>query len=180
MASGVDEDNFNQSDPLQLVKSLSKAKTREVVRKIWIEEPSGIGEQVSEVLGCDSVFEFGGNIFGKPRDKKEAIDRWVLMEGKTGYLHTGHTLHKRSKFIQRGGIESFDENINCSVVTTKVYFVEMRVKEINDYVATGEPLQCSGGFALEGIGAQYIKRIEGCYSNVIGLSLPWLRYAMTL
>ena len=47
--------------------------------------------------------------------------------------------------------------------------------EIQAYVATGEPLNCAGGFALEGRGGLCIESLEGCYSNVIGLSLPWLR-----
>jgi septum formation protein len=56
-----------------------------------------------------------------------------------------------------------------------VQFAALTTREIEAYVATGEPLQCAGGFALEGIGGQVVERIEGCFSNVIGLSLPLLR-----
>jgi septum formation protein len=56
-----------------------------------------------------------------------------------------------------------------------VLFAPLSPAEIEAYVATGEPLQCAGGFALEGRGGCVVERLEGCYSNVIGLSLPLLR-----
>jgi septum formation protein len=61
------------------------------------------------------------------------------------------------------------------VVTTLVWFAALTDDQIKAYVATGEPLACAGGFALEGRGGMVVDRIEGCYSNVIGLSLPLLR-----
>ena len=62
-----------------------------------------------------------------------------------------------------------------TTVTTRVHFAPLSDAEIEAYVATGEPLQCAGGFALEGRGGLVVERIEGCFSNVIGLSLPLLR-----
>ena len=56
-----------------------------------------------------------------------------------------------------------------------MHFAALTQAEIEDYVASGEPLQCAGGFALEGRGGLVVKKLEGCYSNVIGLSLPLLR-----
>ena len=61
------------------------------------------------------------------------------------------------------------------IVSSKVYFSELQDEEIKSYVNTLEPLYCAGGFALEGKGGKYIDKIEGCFSNVMGLSLPWLR-----
>jgi septum formation protein len=60
-------------------------------------------------------------------------------------------------------------------VTTRVQFAALGERAIEDYVSSGEPLQCAGGFALEGRGGALVERIEGCVSNVIGLSLPLLR-----
>jgi len=60
-------------------------------------------------------------------------------------------------------------------VSTRVRFAALSAEEIAAYVATGEPLACAGGFALEGRGGALVERIEGCFSNVIGLSLPLLR-----
>ena len=63
-------------------------------------------------------------------------------------------------------------------VSSKVYFSKLQNKEIKSYVDSLEPLYCSGGFALEGIGGKYIEKIDGCFSNVMGLSLPWLRKSL--
>ena len=63
----------------------------------------------------------------------------------------------------------------AAVDETVVRFAPLNQAEIEAYVASGEPLQCAGGFALEGRGGLCIDGLEGCYSNVIGLSLPWLR-----
>jgi septum formation protein len=60
-------------------------------------------------------------------------------------------------------------------VSTRVLFAPLDATEINAYVLTGEPLHCAGGFALEGRGGLMVDRIDGCFSNVIGLSLPLLR-----
>jgi septum formation protein len=86
------------------------------------------------------------------------------MAGGWGDLQTGHCL-----------LAPADGSERVATVTTRVQFAPLTVAEITAYVATGEPLQCAGGFALEGRGGALVERIEGCYSNVIGLSLPWLR-----
>ena len=126
-----------------------------------------------EILGCDSIFEFKGEAYGKPSDKEEAFTRWKKMSGEYGFLHTGHTLI----------IGNFDSSLNKfrviktikKTVSSKVYFSKLEDWEIKSYIDTKEPLYCAGGFALEGIGGKYIEKIEGCFSNVMGLSLPWLR-----
>ena len=85
------------------------------------------------------------------------------MAGGSGSLLTGHAL------LVRNG----ENRLAC--ISTRVHFAGLTEEEIQAYVATGEPLHCAGGFALEGRGASLIAGLEGCYSNVIGLSLPWLR-----
>jgi septum formation protein len=73
-------------------------------------------------------------------------------------------------------VVSADENqFRQEVVTTLVWFAALNAAQIEAYVASGEPLACAGGFALEGRGGMVVDRIEGCFSNVIGLSLPLLR-----
>ncbi len=126
-----------------------------------------------EILGCDSIFEFKGEAYGKPSNREEALKRWRKMSGEFGFLHTGHTLI----------IGNFDSITNIfkitkiikKTVSSRVYFSKLEDWEIKSYVDTKEPLYCAGGFALEGIGGKYIEKIEGCFSNVMGLSLPWLR-----
>jgi septum formation protein len=63
-------------------------------------------------------------------------------------------------------------------VTTKVTFSKMSDAEIADYVASGEPLQVAGGFTLDGFGSPFIPHIEGDYTNVVGISMPFLRSAL--
>ena len=154
--SGVDEEAIGHPDPAQLVQLLARAKAGAVLQ-------SGLDREVSAVLGCDSVLAFDGEVFGKPADPQEAISRWRRMRGAWGELHTGHAL------LDPAGGE------RVAAVTTRVLFADLSDAEIEAYVATGEPLQCAGGFALEGRGGCLVERLDGCYSNVIGLSLPLLR-----
>jgi len=171
--SGVDEEVFGSMPPKAMVEQLAFAKARAVAEALHAGVSGHPGEQAEEipvapnapVLGCDSLLEFEGEVFGKPRDSEEAISRWRRMAGGCGRLHTGHAL-----VLSVDGNRSRQE-----VVTTKVWFAALNADQIEAYVATGEPLACAGGFALEGRGGMLVERIEGCYSNVIGLSLPLLR-----
>lgn len=156
--SGVDEDAIRESDPVLLVQALAAAKAG-VVRDQLVAVGQFAG--VCGVLGCDSVLVFEGEVFGKPADVDQAVARWRRMAGGWGELHTGHCL--------------LGETEQRATVTTRVHFAPLSEEEIAAYVATGEPLQCAGGFALEGVGGLVVERIEGCFSNVIGLSLPLLR-----
>jgi septum formation protein len=166
--SGVDEDAITDPNPLLLVQQLARAKALAVwesQRLAQLQPPSDPADSpLTAVLGCDSVLAFEGEVFGKPADAEEAIARWQRMAGGWGELHTGHCL------LSLGG-----EPEQLTTVTTRVQFAPLGAAEIAAYVATGEPLQCAGGFALEGRGGAVVERIEGCYSNVIGLSLPLLR-----
>ena len=122
-----------------------------------------------------SVFVFEGEVFGKPQNKQQAIERWLRMSSNSGFLITGHAMlfEPSLSFAEREVLPL--EGLISKVVTTKIEFSELTLAEIQDYVSTGEPFECAGGFALEGKGGMFIDRLEGCYSNVIGLSLPWLR-----
>ena len=162
--SGVDEQAISAPEPSVLVQRLAQAKATAVHQALHPVEDDGI----SAVLGCDSVLVFEGEIFGKPADAAEAVRRWRRMAGQRGELLTGHCL------LPVGG----EPVLDC--VSTGVLFEALTLMEIDDYVATGEPLQCAGGFALEGRGGLCVAALEGCYSNVIGLSLPWLRQHLTL
>ena len=153
--SGVDEEAIHHADPAQLVQLLARAKAEAV-------QAACSDAACTAVLGCDSVLAFEGEVFGKPADAAEAIARWWRMAGGWGELHTGHCL-------LWAGTERLE------TVTTRVQFASLSTVEIEAYVATGEPLQCAGGFALEGRGGALVERIDGCFSNVIGLSLPLLR-----
>ena len=172
--SGFDESSIKEENIKELALKLSTSKAQDLFNKFKEEESSTLSKFSSlEILACDSIFEFKGEAYGKPSNKKEAYQRWKALSGSYGYLHTGHCLLKCN-------FEKFKNKIILNkeikhIISSKIYFSELKNEEILEYVETLEPLKCAGGFALEGIGGKYIERIEGCFSNVMGLSLPWLR-----
>jgi septum formation protein len=153
IVSGVDEDALTADSPTELVQLLASAKARAVERTL---------DGSALVLGCDSLLELDGEPLGKPAGPQEAIDRWKRMRGRRGVLHTGHCLIGPHGTAER-------------TASTVVHFAEVTDAEIEDYVATGEPLHVAGAFTIDGLGGWFIDRIEGDHHNVVGLSLPVLR-----
>ncbi len=172
IVSDFDETKEKELDPLLKVKLLAKSKADSAVKKLKEEKESLHIFQV--LLGCDSLFEFEGEIFGKPINKGQLLSRWQRMSGKSGFLHTGHYLISMDNFksdIKSSSINKFSEG----VVSTKIEFMSLSNIEIIKYASIPEPYNCAGGFAIEGNGGLFIKKIDGCFSNVMGLSLPWLK-----
>lgn len=122
------------------------------------------------VLGCDSVLELDGTIHGKPSSAEEAVSRWRSMRGRSGVLHTGHWLVD-DRSTEAGG----SGGTLGATAETVVHFAELSDAEIEAYVATGEPLRVAGAFTIDGLGAPFVRGIEGDHTNVVGLSLPLLR-----
>ena len=160
IVSNVDEetDFFNAMSPEDMVIALAISKAHTV--REMIDYPAII-------IGCDSTFDVDGVSFGKPGTPNIAIERAKKISGRTGLLHTGHCIIDTER-----GIEIADR------VTTKVTFTDMTDEEIADYVASEEPLHVAGGFTLDGFGSPFIPIIEGDYTNVVGISMPFLRNAM--
>lgn len=156
--SKFDEDQIQLSDPVALVAALAEAKAT-IVAPLF---RNGL------VLGCDSVLAFGGVIYGKPQDREDAIARWRKMRGQMGELHTGHALI--SPEPNRRTL------VRCQV--TRVFFGAVSDSQIEDYVNSGEPLNSAGAFATDGKGSLFVDKIEGCNTNVVGLSMPLLRQMM--
>ncbi|MCP6760800.1 MAG: Maf-like protein [Fischerella sp. CENA71] len=152
--SDFDESQVKISDPAQLVQILSQRKAETVSPQF----------DSALVMGCDSVLAVHGEIHGKPADAESARQRWRMMQGSFGDLYTGHTL-----------IDNTQKSTLVKYQVTRVYFAQISDRTIDAYIATGEPLKCAGAFALEGRGGLFVEKIEGCHSNVIGLSLPLLR-----
>ena len=153
VVSGVDESVVTTPDPAALASELAALKARAVAA----DEPDAV------VVGCDSVLALDGAIHGKPRDPAEAVARWRSMRGRSGVLHTGHCV------IAPGGREVL------RAAATTVHFADVTDREIDAYVATGEPLQVAGAFTVDGLGGAFVQGIEGDHHNVVGISLPLLR-----
>lgn len=160
MVSHVDEETpfFNSLSPTDMVIALAITKAHTIRDQI---------DYPAIIIGCDSTFEFEGESLGKPGEAKIAKERASRVRGKSGYLHTGHCIIDTVR-----NIEISDR------VTTKVTFSDMTDDEIDDYVASGEPLHVAGGFTLDGFSSPFIPSIEGDYTNVVGISMPFLRKAM--
>ena len=177
ISSNFDESSIKADNISDLAKELSFQKAKSLSENFQkISLPRGFNNNSVKILGCDSIFEFQGVAFGKPFNKKEAFNRWKQMSGGFGSLHTGHTL-LIGTYDSTSKVLKVTKKIK-KTVSSKVYFSELHDEEIKNYVDSLEPLNCAGGFALEGRGGKYIEKIEGCFSNVMGLSLPWLRKSL--
>jgi septum formation protein len=185
--SDVDESLVQDPDPKTLVQTLALRKAEAVADQLAKDESRGGATLPLLVMGCDSVLAIHGEIHGKPNSPEEAIARWQQMRGQVGELLTGHVL---IEMREEGGLGIGDRGsggnpkskiqnlksktlVRCQI--TQVYFADVSDRQIEAYVATGEPLNCAGCFALEGKGGLFVEKLEGCHSNVIGLSLPLLR-----
>ena len=159
IVSNVDEetDFFNAMTPADMVIALAVTKAHTVREQI---------DYPALIIGCDSTFDVDGVSFGKPGTPDVARERAKAISGRAGLLHTGHCIIDTAQ-----GREIADR------VTTKVTFSELTDLEIEDYIASGEPLHVAGGFTLDGFGSPFIPSIEGDYTNVVGISMPFLRSA---
>ena len=177
ISSNFDESSIKEKNIFNLALELSFQKANSLSENIQNTIlPEEFNHGPLEILGCDSIFEFKGEAYGKPSDKEEAYIRWKKMSGEFGFLHTGHTLII-GNFDLTSNMFNITETIK-KTVSSRVYFSKLEDWEIKSYVDSLEPLNCAGGFALEGKGGKYIEKIEGCFSNVMGLSLPWLRKSL--
>ena len=152
IVSGVDESSVRADSPGELVNELAALKCRTVAARM--------ADRL--VLGCDSMLEFDGNVFGKPQSPDEARERWFAMRGNVGVLHTGHCLRLGNEEVLRHS-------------ATRVHFAQLSDDEIDAYIATGEPLNVAGAFTIDGLGGAFITRIDGDHHNVVGVSLPAVR-----
>lgn len=136
--------------PGEAAKDCAERLAREKALAVSAQRPQDI------VLGADTVVVVNGQILGKPSDAADAARMLRLLAGRSHEVVTGVC-------VVAGGRWS------VSSETTVVAMLELTDKEIADYVATGEPMDKAGGYAIQGIASRWIPRIEGDYSNVVGL-----------
>ena len=154
VVSGVDESQVEETSPSELALRLAQLKAVAVAA----DEPRAL------VIGCDSVLELDGQVFGKPVDHADAVARWQQMSGSSGVLHTGHCV-----------IDTHREVWLARSAATQVRFAHVTDEEIEAYVATGEPGAVAGAFTIDGRGGAFVSGLTGDPHNVVGISLPLLR-----
>lgn len=150
----VDESAFSAiTAPDQLVMRLAEAKAQEVAAR----RPDDV------VIGADTVVVLDGQILGKPKDREEARRMLRQLSGRTHQVWTGLAVVHRAS----GRVEVAAER-------TDVTFRELSQDEIDRYARLGEGLDKAGAYAVQGVGALFVERLEGCYFNVVGLPLARL------
>ena len=129
---------------------------REKALTVWKARPHDV------VLGADTVVVVDEQILGKPEDAADAARMLRMLSGKAHQVITGVC-------IVRPGKPGESENVQVASETTRVHMDEISDEDIREYVASGEPMDKAGAYAIQGMASRWIPRIEGDYSNVVGL-----------
>ena len=149
--SDVDESLHAGELPASMVARLARQKAL-AVREV---RPSAC------IVGADTVVVCEGEILGKPVSPEDARRMLGRLGGKTHQVLTGVCLlHVDELFVERA--------------TTDVTFFDLTEHEIDSYVRSGEPFDKAGAYAIQGLGARFVEKIDGCYFNVVGLPVPRL------
>src|SRR3990170_5162145 len=142
---------------------------RRLARYLSCEKAKAVAEKYKNaiIIAADTIISLDDKVFGKPHTNSEAIKMLNILNGRDHDVITGFTI-----MDSREG-----QSVSRSVVT-KVYFRKMTIREIEAYVRTGDPLDKAGAYAIQGIGAAILKKIEGDYNNVVGLPINALMKAL--
>ena len=160
------EEIITKTIPEEVVMELSKQKAEEVAAMV-----STFGESHKDittpsdilVIGADTVVAYDGKILGKPVDEADAKRMLTMLAGNTHSVFTGVTLVLIDKSGRAGEIVFYEK--------TDVKMHEMTEAEIERYIATGEPMDKAGSYAIQGKCAIYVEKIDGDYNNVVGLPI---------
>jgi septum formation protein len=148
VASRFDEGSVEPTGPAETVTILAEAKADEVAARF----PN------SWVIGADTIVAIDGHILGKPDSESRAAGMLQQLSGRTHQVFTGFCVCCRSK-----------SRHYCATVSTDVVFKELTQEEIRWYIQTREPFDKAGAYAIQGLGTFLVRRINGSYTNVVGL-----------
>lgn len=150
--SKADETLLANETPETHVIRLSCDKAKEVAGR-----PAQAGRWF---VGSDTVVVRDDAILGKPVDASEAAEMLTSLSGRSHRVISGYAVYDRES-----------DRTLCAAITTKVFFKDLTTREIEGYIATGEPFDKAGAYAIQGIGSFMVPNIEGSYTNVVGLPL---------
>jgi septum formation protein len=159
MSSAVDETPIPGESPHDLVQRLADAKAELVAAR-------AVGPAI--VIAADTAVLIDGEILGKPRTTDDASHMLARLGGRVHSVLTGVTLIRLPDAERRSFVE-----------TTLVHFAPLSPEDLAHYLATEEPFDKAGAYAIQGRAGRYIPRIEGCYYNVVGLPLARMCHALS-
>ena len=149
--SDVEENIENQFFSPELIENLAVEKAADVAEKIGFD---------AIVIGSDTVVVINNKILGKPKDKKDAFNMLKLLSGKTHRVISAIAV-----------IDTETGKTLKDFVVSDVIFKQLSDEEINAYIETGEPMDKAGAYAIQGFAGMFVKSINGCYSNIVGISV---------
>ena len=153
----VDENISSSNSPQENVRALSVLKCQEGVRKVITDDVGSF-----PVLAADTIVVLGDKDFGKPESESEAISMLLKLSGKTHIVMTGVTV----------GIISKDQaKFHTINVASNVEFAKLTEIDCKEYCKTNEPFDKAGSYGIQGYGSAFIKKIDGSYSNIVGLPI---------
>lgn len=153
--AGFDERAVTESVPATLAGALAAGKCRAVAAL----HPDAL------VIGCDTVVDVDGAVFGKPRNRDDAHRMLRALAGRAHFVHTGVCLEGGARTVR------FCE-------TTRVTFLPLSAAEIEAYIDTGDPFDKAGAYGVQNGACKFVSRIEGCFFNVMGLPVARLYQAL--
>jgi len=146
--------------PEEMVQALARLKTKAIADKISYQE---VEQKEVIIIGADTMVFFQEHALGKPKDEADAVRMLQMLSNDVHEVNTGVSIVIRDK-------EGLEECISFAV-STKVYVQPMTMEQILDYIATGEPMDKAGAYAIQGKFGIYIKEIVGDYYNVVGFPI---------
>lgn len=154
--SDIDENNFKNLKGVDLVKTLALEKVKNIFKKIDKKENNIC------IIGCDTIVSINDIILGKPKDKEDAINMLLLLNGNMHTVFTGLSL-----IGLKDGIY-FEETIYSS---SNVYFSKFSKNELLEYVNTLEPMDKAGAYGIQGKGGFLVSKIDGDFYSIMGLPI---------
>lgn len=157
MPSDIDE-STDLTDPAEVVEFLAQAKAKHIVERL---KASPGEDDETLVLGADTVVVLANDILGKPTSREHAYQMLMRMSGRHHRVFTGVCL-----INAKTGQQYKDHEISS------VYFRSLDSAEVRAYAKTEEPMDKAGAYALQGAASVFVDKVDGCYSNIIGLPMP--------
>lgn len=155
------EEVITENEPVNIVKSLASMKANDIAEKAKVNDV---------IIGCDTIVAYNNRIMGKPKNEEDAKCMLQLLQNDVHEVYTGVSIIIKME-AEDGSV--CDKEINFAV-ETKVYVNAMTEQQIESYVATKEPMDKAGAYAVQGKFAVHIRKLDGDYYNVVGLPVSRL------